>query len=304
MQKRFFDLHTDTASAIFDENKSLRRNDLHVDLERAEKVGEYAPFLTLFTDSRKHTMEGRYEILSENLLAEAEGKICFVTSGEAYEKAKAEGLFPAFRAVEGAEMLSCDPEKMRKAAREDALLMSGVCWNNPNPLYTAEGLTARGREYVLACAGEGVAVDVSHLNDRGTSEILSLGIRTVASHSNARALCGVPRNLPDELIRRIGENRGLIGLNFCRSFLDEAPEKQTLRRLAEHAAYISEIAGVGVLALGSDLDGAPLPDGVRGVEDLPLFARALSSVGFSDEEVDAISFRNAYTYFFREGKGK
>ena len=304
MQRRFIDLHTDTASVILEEKKALRKNDLHVDLERMRAVGEYHPFLTLFTDSSKRDMTGRYEELSENLLREVRGEVRFVTSGEELEKAKKDGLLPAFRAVEGAEMLLCDPEKMRKAAREEKLLMSGITWNNPNPLWEEGGLTDRGRTYVRACAEEGVAVDVSHLNDRGTEEILSMGIPAVASHSDARALCPVWRNLPDDLIRRIGENRGLIGMNFCAHFIDADPREQTLRRLAEHAAHIAEVAGAGVLALGSDFDGAPMPRGVAGVQDLPLFAEELSRAGFSPKEIDDVCYGNAYRYFFVERKDK
>lgn len=304
MQRRFIDLHTDTASAILDEKKALRKNDLHVDLERMRAVGEYHPFLTLFTDSSKRDMTGRYEELSENLLREARREVRFVTSGEELEKAKKDGLFPAFRAVEGAEILLCDPEKMRKAAREEKLLMSGITWNNPNPLWQEDGLTEKGRIYVRACVDEGVAVDVSHLNDAGTREILSMGIPAVASHSDARALCPVWRNLPDDLIRRIGENRGLIGMNFCAHFIDADPREQTLRRLAEHAAHIAEVAGAGVLALGSDFDGAPMPRGVAGVQDLPLFAEELSRAGFSPKEIDDVCYGNAYRYFFVERKDK
>ena len=304
MQNRFIDLHTDTASVVFDDRKRLAENDLHVDLLRASEIGEYVPFLTLFTNSARRKMEGRYEELSENLLREASGKIRFVTSDTELEEAKKEGLRPAMRAVEGAEMLLCDPERMRRAAREDSLIMSGITWNNPNPLWKEDGLTEEGRAYVRACAEENVAVDVSHLNDAGTEEILSMGVPAVASHSDARALCSVWRNLPDHLIREIGENGGLIGMNFCAHFIDADPEKQTFRRLAEHAAHIAELAGTGVVALGSDFDGAPLPRGVAGIQDLPLFAEELSRAGFSSKEIDDICYGNAYRYFFKGRKGE
>ena len=303
MQKRYIDLHTDTASAVFDRKKSIEANDLHVDLRRAEMIGEYIPFLTLFTDSSRHEMKGRYEELSENLLREAEGRVGFVASGEELKEVRGKGLLPAMRAVEGAEMLLSDPDRMKRAARDDALLMSGITWNNPNPLWWENGLTEKGRAYVSACAEAGVAVDVSHLNDAGTMEILSMGIPAVASHSDARALCQVRRNLPDDLIRHIGQNGGLIGMNFCASFIAPDPEDQTLRRLAEHAAHIAEIAGTGVLALGTDFDGAQLPRNVHGVQDLPLFAEALSDLGFSPLEIDGLCYGNAFRYFFEERKG-
>lgn len=297
MQKRFFDLHTDTASAMCDRRRHLAANDLHVDLLRAGRDFTYVAFMTLFSDAAHTDMTGRYEELLAYRARETAGKCRFVTSRRTYDEAVKQGLYPMLHAVEGAEMLSCAPEKLRAAVQNDGLVMSGIAWNNPNALYREEGLTDRGRAYIDACNALKVVIDISHLRDMPAAEALERGERVIASHSDARALCGVPRNLPDSLIRLIGEKKGLIGLNFHAPFIGGDPSEQTLARLARHASHIASIAGTEVLALGSDFDGCSLPGGIRGVEDLPLFAEELEKAGFSAEEVDNICFMNAFRYF-------
>ena len=299
MQKRYFDLHTDTASVMFDRKCSFAENDLHVDLKRMEGDFEYVQFMTLFSDCSHTDMTGRYETLLANRDRETAGKCAVVATRAEYEAAKKAGLHPILHAIEGGEMLFCSPDRIVKAAREDKLLMAGVAWNNPNTLYTRDGLTAEGCAYVAACNQEGVVLDISHLNDVCAAEVLSRGDRVIASHSNARTLCDVPRDLPDELIRAIGRKKGLIGLNFYTEFISKEPSQQTFLSLARHAAYIADMVGVSVVALGSDLDGCILPPGATGMENLPDMASALSEVGFSAAEIDDICFANAFNYFLK-----
>ena len=67
-----------------------------------------------------------------------------------------------------------------------------------------------------------IIVDISHLSDGGADEILEgRKIPLVASHSNARAVCGNPRNLTDEQIKKIADCGGVIGINFYKKFLGE-----------------------------------------------------------------------------------
>ncbi|MBR4866552.1 MAG: membrane dipeptidase [Clostridia bacterium] len=300
---RFFDLHTDTASVIYDEKKSLLQNDLHVDLTRAGKHFEYTAFLTLFSDSRYTDMTGRYDALMENLLGECKGRVAFVKNAAEYADAKDKGLMPMCLAVEGAEMLGCDPEKLLYAVREHNLIMSGITWNNPNPLYDENGLTPKGFEYVRICMEHDIAVDVSHLHDKGTWDVLGTGAKTVASHSNARSLCPVGRNLPDELIVGIGKRGGLIGLNFYKAFLNPDLSAASIDDVVAHAKHIAGLAGVETLAIGSDFDGAGMPHGITGVESLPALREALINGGFTPAETEQICYENAFRFFLEGKKG-
>lgn len=83
------------------------------------------------------------------------------------------------------------------------------------------GLTNFGRDVIKEMNRLGMAVDVSHCSDKSLRQILDMVDKPVmASHSNCRALCNVPRNLSDEQIRAIGENGGVIGIHFASGFID------------------------------------------------------------------------------------
>ncbi len=175
----------------------------------------------------------------------------------------------------------------------------GLVWSRPNAFATGvpfafpgspdqgPGLTDAGRALVLACGELGVLVDLSHLNARGFWDVAELsGAPLVASHSGAHALCPSPRNLTDDQLRAIGASGGLVGINFHVGFLraDGAEDADTpLAAIAEHAAYVAEVAGVDAVALGSDFDGATMPSALRDVCGLPAVLEALGAAGFEPE---------------------
>ena len=145
-------------------------------------------------------------------------------------------------------------------------------------------------------------VDVSHLSDAGIWDILRVAKRPfVASHSNARACCPHVRNLTDEMLTAMGEKGCLIGLNYCASFLDTNPDRSQVRSritdMARHARYIMDKAGEDCLALGSDFDGIGGQRELETAADMPLLAEALRREGFTEDEVEAIYWRNAYRFF-------
>jgi membrane dipeptidase len=82
------------------------------------------------------------------------------------------------------------------------------------------GLNPRGKEIVRKMESMGMAIDVSHTSDQTVRDVLdTVNVPVMASHSNARSLCDIPRNLPDSLIREIADREGFIGVNFYPAFL-------------------------------------------------------------------------------------
>jgi membrane dipeptidase len=117
----------------------------------------------------------------------------------------------------------------------------------------------------------------------------------VVSHAGAHALCPSPRNLTDDQLRAVGESGGLVGINFHVGFLraDGADDPDTpVALIAEHAAHVAEVAGVDAVALGSDFDGATMPEELRDVSGLPRVVDALRAAGFGDAEVARIAWDN------------
>ena len=122
----------------------------------------------------------------------------------------------------------------------------------------------------------GVIVDVSHLSDAGFYDVAECtGKPFVASHSNARSVCGAVRNLTDSMIRILGERGGLTGLNFCPDFLTTP-------------VIGKEVGGIGCIGLGSDFDGIGGHRELPGAQTVPLLAEALGKGGFKASEIDKI----------------
>lgn len=172
----------------------------------------------------------------------------------------------------------------------------GVPFISPSSPDTGPGLTAAGRALVRRCAELGILVDLSHLNEAGFWDLAALELGPlVASHSAAHALCPTSRNLTDRQLDALRDSDGLVGIVFACPFLraDFADDADTpLRLIAEHARYVASRLGVRHVALGSDFDGATIPRELGGVDGLPRLLDALRAVGFSEDELRAVTWDN------------
>lgn len=171
----------------------------------------------------------------------------------------------------------------------------------------ALGLKETGLAIVEEMERLGMIVDVSHLSDDGFFDLCEYARKPfVASHSNARALCGHCRNLTDEMLRMLGERGGVAGLNLCPEFViaEQNPDgsrtkegRNLLEYLACHAVHMMDVGGSGCVGLGSDFDGFDensLPEDASG---MPEFAWALHKLHVSDDRIDDILYRNVYRLY-------
>ena len=172
----------------------------------------------------------------------------------------------------------------------------GVPFISPSTPDVGPGLTSAGRALVRRCAELGILVDVSHLNEAGFWDVARLEAGPiVASHAAAHALCATSRNLTDAQLDAIGSSNGLVGIVFATEFLrpDFAEDPDTpLELIAEHARYVADRIGPEHVALGSDFDGATIPESVGGADGMPRVLEALREQGFSPAEVEAIAWGN------------
>lgn len=173
---------------------------------------------------------------------------------------------------------------------------TGVQFAFPSTPDIGPGLTKCGTALVRACAEHGILVDLSHINESGFWDVARLELGPlVASHSGAHALCAASRNLTDAQLDAIAATGGLVGIVFASVFLrsDFADTGKTpISLIAEHARYVADRVGVAHVALGSDFDGATIPDELGDAAGLPKLVHALAATGFSEEELEAICWRN------------
>ena len=228
--------------------------------------------------------------------------LAVVTTAEEAGAARRAGKIYAFLAIEGMEGLQ-GPEELDRLASL-GLRLGMLTWNEENAFAAgaaqdpAKGLTDLGRETVRRMERLGIAVDVSHLNDGGFWEVLKLAQGpVVASHSNCRALCDVPRNLTDEQLRAIRDSGGVVGLNVHHKFVHQDPAKRTAETLALHAAHMAEVMGVEHVACGFDFCEfmGPGNDAATGLEDCGragTFLDCLERLGMSAAERRLIAHEN------------
>ena len=280
-----FDGHCDTIYASCARRRRLLGENPggHVDLKRIRpRFSPYAQVFALFEDARgkgraelETIFETQYRRFQEELAA-CGGEILHCRTAEAAEAAFAQGKAAAFLSVEGADLLGCSLEGLRRAYRLGVRAVN-LTWNRANVLSGScveepeRGLSSLGREFAEKMQTLGMLVDVSHLSDPGFWNVMELAGRPVfASHSNARTVWNHPRNLTDEMFLALRNNGGVAGLNFYVDFLGEDPDFDAIRR---HLDHFLALGGEDHVALGGDWDGCDvlprgLEEGIAGLEDL------------------------------------
>lgn len=166
-----------------------------------------------------------------------------------------------------------------------------------NKADTVNGLTETGIAFVEEMNRLGMIVDASHLSDAGFYDVLKYSRKPfVASHSNARSVCGAARNLTDDMIKSLANAGGVTGLNFCANFLtDPIPGKEnpgTMEAVAAHAKHIVNVGGMECLGLGSDFDGIATNQGVPDASHIPKLFDLLKKNGFSESDLEKICYKN------------
>jgi len=108
-----------------------------------------------------------------------------------------------------------------------------------------DGLNKLGRQIIEKMNKLGMAIDVSHVSDKTVEDVLEVtSMPIMASHSCARNLCDIPRNIPDDLIKEIAERKGYIGINFFPGFLKNNISKQVMDNLEKYKeGYKEKIKG-------------------------------------------------------------
>lgn len=162
------------------------------------------------------------------------------------------------------------------------------------------GLTLAGIDFLAEAEHLGILIDVSHLSDAGFRDVAFYGKRPfLASHSNARSVCNVPRNLSDEMLRTIATRGGLAGLCLHEPFLLPPPRSpETVREaIVSHVKHILSVAGSEILALGTDFDGTPGNCAVPDITELPYLAEQLKKAGLTSGQIDNIFYKNALRFF-------
>lgn len=235
------------------------------------------------------------------------GAVSLCRTAQDIRTAMERGIIAAVFHMEGAEAIDRDLT-MLDVLYGVGLRSIGPVWSRPNifghgvPFRfpsspdTGPGLTDYGKNLIQACNQMKVLVDLSHLNERGFRDVAALSnAPLVATHSNVHRICPHARNLTDWQLGAIRESQGLVGLNFETSFLHSSSSRvgdRDVEFLVRHMDAMLEDVGEDCVGLGSDFDGASVPDIVGDVSGLPRLLEAFRKHGYGDELVEKIAWRN------------
>ena len=324
---RVFDGHNDLllhlhAQGDLRGDSFLRGREGHLDLEKCRAGGFAGGFFAIYVPpenrsgaartapvapdrARAITMEAAAILLRLTRARPDVIRLC--TSAAQIEAANRDGAIAALMHVEGAEGIGPDLAEL-EVLHAAGLRSLGPVWSRPNIFghgvpfaYPATpdigpGLTDAGLRLVAECERLGILIDLSHLNEAGFWDVARISSRPlVATHSCVHAISAQSRNLTDRQLSAIAESGGVVGLNFGCQFLREDGERRDdtpLAMMVRHLAYLVERLGETGVALGSDFDGALMPQAIGTAAGLPALTKAMQQAGFGAALIDRICWQN------------
>ncbi len=312
---RYFDAHSDilydlTARRLKGQEQPLNR---HLPGLKAGGAEGACFAIWLDPDERDPAAQTRRMMDTARQELTAAAGVRPVRWSEEAAEARARGEFYIFFSAEGLDAIGDDPGRLEEYAAfgcRSAMLT----WNGENALAAGadcdlnRGLSAAGRRAVERMYRLEMLLDVSHLNERSFWQALDAARGPVlASHSNARALCDVPRNLTDAQLRAVRDTGGVVGVNAWHAFLDADPARRSMERLAEHTLHLLEVCGEEHVGCGFDFCGF-LPGmgtdatrGLGGSAQAQNFFACLREKGVTERTLRKIARDNFLHLFSKNG---
>lgn len=320
---KIYDMHCDTISAISELRKKgqqavLAENRLHLDLEKM-KQGDYSlQTFALFLDKKEEEdcFAAAQELLEifKKEMKENQEQISQVFTYADIEENEKKGKLSALLSLEEGAVFERSVDDLRWFYEQGARIAT-FTWNYENalgypncfgdPLKDApwsfgetRGLKKTGFEMLEEMENLHMILDVSHLSDGGFWDVANYAKRPfLASHSNARgAAPNAARNLTDDMIRVLADKGGVMGLNYCVSFVREnwkpGETGATVEELIRQIKYIINIGGEDCLGLGSDFDGIGEAPQMKDAGKMQMLAEKMERAGISLSQTEKIFYKN------------
>ncbi|CAL7944085.1 unnamed protein product [Xylocopa violacea] len=232
----------------------------------------YVPCEAQFLDAVQLTLE-QIDVV-RRLVSRYPNKIRLVTNSKELEKAHKDGVIGSLVGIEGGHSIGTSMAVLRSFHRLGARYMTlthkcNTPWadscsvedpNSDAPLdFHSDGLSVFGKAVVKELNRLGMLVDLSHVSIRTMRDALAISKPPVIfSHSAARALCNSSSNVPDDVLRNLSLNGGLVMISFDSAHLS-CGDKASMHDVIAHINHIRRIAGVNHVGLGAGYDGISNP---------------------------------------------
>ncbi len=346
------DTHNDITSPMTDKDYDLGARDTsgqtQTDIPRMKEGGIDAEFFAIYVSAR-YAREGgsarrAFEMIDdvyEQARRHPDALEMAFTSDDIRRISKS-GKIAALMGIEGGHAIEDSLSALRMFYKLGVRYMTLTHSNTNNwadssgdinnkDIKHHNGLTDFGREVVKEMNRIGMMVDISHVADKTFWDVIEVSqAPVIASHSSARQLTDIPRNMTDDMLRAVGKKGGVVMINFGSSFVNTkyvkpSPEVQakidearqtyagdldrmraeiakltgprprvTLDMLIDHIAHVAKVAGIDHVGIGSDFDGVGgnLPEGMEDISKLPAITYELLKRGFSESDVKKILGEN------------
>ncbi len=305
------DTHNDVTSRTLDGfDIGPRAKDGHTDLARLREGGVGAVFFAVYVGGEyatgNHSANRALQMIDtvrRDILAKYPNDFVFAATAAEIEAAHKRGKIAALMGLEGGHAIEDSLRLLRDyyalGVRYMTLTHANTNnWADSSGDMTAagvthhNGLTDFGKDVVREMNRLGMIVDISHVADKTFWDALEVSRAPIfASHSSARALANVPRNMTDEMIAALAKKGGVAQINFNCGFLKTGvtPAHATLADVVAHIDHVRSIAGIDAIGIGSDFDGVPCtPQGLEDVSKFPNLTRALLEKGYTAADVRKI----------------
>ena len=334
----------DMAFGTIDIGKRLTSG--QTDIPRLRAGGVKAQFWSVYIPS-EHAHPARTVTeqidLVHRMIEHYPNDLALALSADDVERVVKEGKIASLIGIEGGIAIEDDLAQLRAFHRLGARYMTlthntTLGWADAaNDEHRHGGLTPWGERVVREMNRLGMLVDISHVSAGTMDDVLRVSHSPViASHSSAYALCPSPRNVPDEILKRVAQNGGVVMVNFYSGFIvaegaraaaearrdlkakhpDPAEYSRalaawsksykmprgTIGDVVDHIDHIIKVAGIDHVGIGSDFDGITAwPVGLEDVSCFPRLTAEMLKRGHSENDVHRVLGGNVLRAFRQAG---
>jgi membrane dipeptidase len=251
-----FDAHCDTANVILDNSSYfIKSNQSHLNIDNIKKGGLKAQIFAVWVNQVYSPYRNikqallMYNELEKNIFQPGYG--LKVTSTNEMNYALKDDKLACWLSLEGGHIIENSIGILEFFYSLGFRCMTLTHFKNTDWADSSgdkpkwDGLNALGKKIIKKMDELGMAIDVSHSSDKTVEDVLEITSKPVmASHSCARALCNIPRNISDDLIMDIAEKNGYIGVNFFPGFLKKTISDQVNKNMEKYKKeYQGKIKG-------------------------------------------------------------
>ncbi len=314
------DTHNDIPSFTIDGADIGNSPKNHTDIPRLRQGGVGAVFFSVYVAATfvngNHSANRALQMIDtvyHDIIDRYPDTFKLALTAHDIEEAHREHKIAALMGIEGGHAIEDSPRLLRDYYRLGVRYMTLTHWNtnnwadssgdinNPNVTHH-NGLTQQGKDIVHEMNRLGMMVDISHVADKTFYDAVETSAAPIiASHSSCRAVTDVPRNMTDDMIRKLAAKGGVIQININCGFISQksadapkdAPVRATLADVVAHIDHARQVGGIDAVGIGTDFDGITCtPEGLDDVSKFPNLTRALLEKGYSTADIKKIYGEN------------